>query len=117
MIAIARVVLSGGDNHVVAPRPDRDGIPEGFLPLRPRERGVSIALCRPIATSASDKPATVCEIAHELNLAEQVVGKIIAELATRAGLVGSQRSRAGLAAFVLDRGVFRPEDFLTGTTR
>jgi hypothetical protein len=77
------------------------------------ERGLLVALCRPIATGAASRPAAYRDLEQEFGLAGGVVRRYIARLVDRFGLsdVPAEEQCSRLAAMVLDEGILGPEDF------
>jgi pSer/pThr/pTyr-binding forkhead associated (FHA) protein len=80
--------------------------------LTPVQRGVLIALCRPLAESAFESPATNRQIAEELSMSVDAVKAHLGAMFERFGLAGlpQNRKRARLAATALVSGIVLPHD-------
>ncbi len=80
--------------------------------LTPAQREVLVALCRPVAASAFDPPASNQEIAAEVHLSVDAVKGHLRVLFARFGLeeLPQNKKRARLAATVLLNGVVEPRE-------
>jgi pSer/pThr/pTyr-binding forkhead associated (FHA) protein len=83
------------------------------VPLSEVERKVLIALCRPLAGSAYETPATNREIAAEVHLSVDAVKAHLRVIFERTGLADlpQNQKRARLAALALVNGLVRQHDF------
>jgi len=88
------------------------GASETAVHLSPTQRLVLVALCRPLATSAFEPPATNKDIAGELHLSVDAVKAHLRMLFERFGLenLPQNQKRARLAASALVNGVVAPHD-------
>lgn len=80
--------------------------------LSPAQRQVLIALCRPLAQSAFEPPATNRQIADEVHLSVDAVKAHLGVMFDRFGLgeLPQNRKRARLAAIALVNGIVVPHD-------
>ena len=80
--------------------------------LSPAQRDVLIALCRPLAQSAFEPPATNRQIAEEVHLSVDAVKAHLGVMFERFGLgeLPQNRKRARLAAMALVNGIVVPHD-------
>jgi FHA domain len=86
--------------------------PSAAVHLSPAQRGVLVALCRPVAESAFEAPASNQEIAAEMHLSVDAVKAHLRVLFARFGLeeLPQNKKRARLAATALVSGVVEPHD-------
>jgi pSer/pThr/pTyr-binding forkhead associated (FHA) protein len=83
------------------------------VPLTPTQRGVLVALCRPVNESAYAPPATNREIAEEVHLSVDAVKAHLRAIFERFGLddLPQNQKRSRLAATALVNGIVRPHEF------